>query len=145
MPSFHLPSDELNRIIQYWAYYSNDPNFPIREAKRIELSPAEISSAKVLFDKLQCLNCHTVNRAPTVEEMEGGSKGLAPDFIHAAKRLRHEWIVALLKDPGKMIPETRMPGFWPNGQSPFPDILEGSSEKQIDTVAKYILWLGQNR
>ncbi|MBI1861193.1 MAG: c-type cytochrome [Deltaproteobacteria bacterium] len=143
MPSFQMPNEEYNQIVSYWAHYSGDAEYPYRQPKAVELSPTEMEAAKTLFTKLQCLNCHTVNRNPTPEEMEGGSKGLAPDFIHASKRLRKEWVVALLQDPNKMIPGTRMPGFWPDGQSPVPDVLGGDSKRQIEAVAKYVLWLGQ--
>ena len=44
-----------------------------------------------------------------------------------------------------MVPGTRMPGFWPEGQSPAPDVLNGDSEKQINLIADYILYLGQAR
>ncbi len=147
MPTFQLPNEEINQIVNYWANYSGDPQFPYREGggDRVSLTPGEMDAAKTMLGKLQCLNCHTIGRNPTPEEMEGGSKGLAPDFMFASRRLRKEWIVELLKDPAKMIPGTRMPGFWPDGQSPLPGILGGDSNVQIDVLAKYLMWLGQSK
>jgi hypothetical protein len=75
--------------------------------------------------------------------MEGGSKGIAPNLQYAAKKVRKDWIVKLLKDPNKMIPGTRMPGFWPDGVSPAPEILKGNSDAQMSLIADYIIYLGQ--
>jgi hypothetical protein len=99
-----------------------------------------------LWNKLQCANCHTVGQYNlSAEELEGGSKGYAPDITRSYGRLNKDWIIALLKNPQKMVPGTRMPGFWPEGNSPAPEILGGDSEKQQDALADYVLWLGYQK
>lgn len=144
MPTFQMPNEELNKLVTYWAAHGQ-VEFPIVENRPVRFDPQQLQNAKALFTKLQCLNCHTAGEKLTAAEMEGGSRGLAPDLLHAHKRLRREWIVALLKDPQKMIPGTRMPGFWPEGNSPAPEILNGDSEAQINLLADYVLYLGQSR
>lgn len=145
MPTFQFSNDELNTITTGWAMQGK-VEFPYLPGTRVELTSSELAAATNMFNTLQCLNCHTVNRHPSVEEMEGGSKGLAPDLVHASARLHRKWIEQLLRDPGKMIPNTRMPGFWPaDGPSPVPKILGGDSKKQIELLAKYLHYLGQSR
>ncbi len=144
MPSYNLPTEEWNKLLSYWAAHGN-VEFPVSENAPVKLTAVEVETGKKLFNKLACASCHTVGEKPTMAEMEGGSKGLAPDLLHAAKRLRREWIVQLLKNPQKMVPGTRMPGYWPEMQTPAPEILGGDSEKQIQLLTDYILYLGQTR
>lgn len=144
MPSYNMPNEEWNKLLTYWAAHGN-VEFPKLVNAPVHLSATELETAKKLFNKLACASCHTVGEKPTMAEMEGGSKGLAPDLLHAAKRLRRDWIVQLLKDPQKMVPGTRMPGFWPEMQSPAPEILNGDSEKQIQLITDYVIYLGQSR
>jgi len=144
MPTFQFTNEELNTMVTGWAAQGK-VEFPILSDGRVEMTSSELATASKMFNTLQCQNCHTVNRRPTVEEMEGGSKGLAPDLSVANRRLHRKWIVQLLKDPQKMVPGTRMPGFWPENQSPLPEVLGGDSEAQVELLAKYILYLGQGK
>ncbi len=145
MPTFQFANQEVNKIITGWAA-NGKTEFPTTSDDVVVLTADEARDGQAMLNGLQCLNCHTAGRKPSVEEMEGGSKGLAPDFIHANRRLHQDWIVNLLKDPQKMIPGTRMPGFWPSdGPSPLPNILGGDSQKQMEVLAKYIRYLGQNK
>ena len=141
MPTFQMHNNEINAIVTGWGAKGN-VEMPTELEKAMTLTPQQEADGKNLFAKLQCLNCHTVGRHATPDEMDGGTKGLAPDLIYANKRLRYEWIVELLKDPQKMIPGTRMPGFWPDGQSSLPDVMGGDSEKQIRVLASYLISLG---
>jgi len=144
MPTFQMANEEVNTIVTGWAA-EGKVEFPFVSEETIAMTPQERKDGELLFSKLQCLNCHTVNRVPTATEMEGGSKGLAPDLGLAYKRLHKSWIMALLRDPQKMIPGARMPGFWPDGQSPLPEILGGNAEKQIELLARYLLSLGEGK
>ena len=90
------------------------------------------------------MNCHTAGEKLKASDLEG-SRGLAPDFLLAHSRLRKDWIVEWLKDPNKIMPGTRMPGFWPGGVSPVPEIMNGNSEAQINALADYLIYLGQNK
>ncbi len=145
MPTFQFSNDELNTLVTGWAAQGK-VEFPILSEQRVEFKGNELEVAQKIFTQLQCQNCHTVNRHPTPDEMEGGSKGLAPDLINANRRLHRDWIANLLKDPQKMVPGTRMPGFWPaDGASPLPDLMGGNSEAQIQLLSKYIQYLGQGK
>jgi cytochrome c5 len=78
-----------------------------------------------------CVNCHAWggNRV-------SGAEGL--DLLVAVKRLRPEWFHALLVDPQKLKPRTRMPSSWPNGVSAFPAIEKGDMHRQIDSIWAYL-------
>lgn len=145
MPSYNMPQDENNQITTHWARLGN-LDFPNAELKAPEISGQRLEAGKALWNKLQCANCHTVGQYNlSAEELEGGSKGYAPDITRSFGRLNKDWIIALLKNPQKMVPGTRMPGFWPEGNSPAPEILGGDSEKQQDALADYVLWLGYQK
>lgn len=140
MPTFQFSNGEVNRLVTGWAAQGN-AEFPVVQ-RTYTIQGERLAAAKALVQKLQCLNCHTMGEQLTAEAMEGGSKGLAPDFLLAGQRLHRDWIVELLKDPQKMIPGTRMPGFWPDGVSPAPELLDGNSQAQMEAVADYLISLG---
>lgn len=144
MPSYQFSNAELNTIVTGWAAKGH-VEFPYLSNDRVSLSPSEMRSAETMFNKLQCTNCHTVGRNPTPEEMESGSKGLAPNLAIAYQRLHRAWIEKMLAEPTKMVPGTGMPAFWPDNTSPFPDILEGNAKKQIELLSRYVYYLGQSR
>ncbi len=143
MPTFQMSSEEINKIV---TYFGNDAavEFPFSSPQRVSLTSQQMSTARTLFNRLQCANCHTVGEKLAPSQLEG-SKCLAPDLTLAAKRLRRAWIVKWLKDPQKLMPGTRMPGFWPDGNSPAPDILGGDSNAQIELLSDYLIYLGQGR
>jgi cytochrome c2 len=80
---------------------------------------------------LGCVKCHSYD----------GDRGQSLGVIAMTRfpaRLRHEWYLAYVADPQKFRPGTRMPSAWPNGQSFFPELLEGSASGQIDAVWRYL-------
>ena len=79
---------------------------------------------------LSCVACHNVNGSKAV-----GIPGI--DLVSVQKRINPGWFKDFLLDPTKVNPGTRMPAFWPGGQSVFPDILAGNSEKQIEAIWNY--------
>jgi hypothetical protein len=143
MPTFPFTWAERNALLDGWGNEADVP-YPLVENKRVAMSSTDLRNAQTLFTKLQCLNCHNLGEKLTADQLEGGSKGFAPNLRLAARRLRREWIVELLKNPNKMIPGTRMPGFWVDGAVPVPDVLGGDAEKQINVLTDYVLSLGQN-
>ena len=80
---------------------------------------------------LTCVSCHAWagQRVP-------GAEGL--DLLRATKRLRPEWFHALLVEPQKLRPRTRMPSSWPEGKSLFPKVQSGDVDKQIDAIWAYL-------
>ncbi|MCH8881124.1 MAG: hypothetical protein IID34_14740, partial [Planctomycetes bacterium] len=69
-----------------------------------------------LFGEMACLSCHVLgdpavlgsNRAPT-----------APNLALTHKRIRYEWFRQWMQAPGKIQPDTKMPQWFPGGQSGF--------------------------
>ena len=68
-----------------------------------------------------------------------GASFLAPDLTLARERLKPDWMVQWLKDPQVLQPGTMMPTFFPEGQTPFHDILDGDTMKQIQAIKDYLL------
>jgi hypothetical protein len=71
------------------------------------------------------------------------TQDLAPDLTKARGRLKPEWIVDWLRDPGKIQEGTRMPTFFPDGQTPLPEVLGGDAEKQMVAIRDYLLTIGK--
>ena len=62
----------------------------------------------------------------------------ALDLTLMSQRLQKEWFTSYLKDPQGLRPGTRMPSFWPEGQSVNQDIFEGDTNRQIDAIWAYL-------
>ncbi len=80
---------------------------------------------------LTCVACHTF----------GPYKSLgvpAMDLTLMTKRLKKDWFRRYLLEPSSLRPGTRMPAFWPNGESANKDILGGNTERQIGAVWAYL-------
>ena len=91
----------------------------------------EIGKKFVGVTGVACVICHGV----------AGQKGLGIEGIDlstAYARLNPGWFEKFLANPGAFNKDTRMPAFWPEGQSSFPDILEGSAERQIQSIWSYL-------
>jgi hypothetical protein len=54
------------------------------------------------------------------------------------ERLEENWFHHFLANPQRFSPLTIMPGFWPDGKSPLPDVLGGDSGKQRDVLWQYL-------
>ena len=60
------------------------------------------------------------------------------DLAVMKKRLQADWFRRYMVNPIALRPGTRMPSFWPDGNSTKPDILGGDSGKQIEAIWKYL-------
>jgi mono/diheme cytochrome c family protein len=80
---------------------------------------------------LTCVSCHAWGgyRAP-------GAEGL--DLLEAYKRLQPAWFHALLVEPQRLRPRTRMPSSWPDGKSFYPNVQGGDMHRQIDAIWAYL-------
>jgi mono/diheme cytochrome c family protein len=95
----------------------------------------DISSAKVKAvgrhlvgsQALGCIKCHTF-----AGHKAEGVQGI--DMTLMTRRLRRDWFHHYLVNPQKYRPGTRMPSAWPDGVSVLPDVLGGSTPKQIEAV-----------
>ena len=81
-------------------------------------------------DGLACLTCHTFKGTQV------GAMG-AVDLSLMAQRLTRDWFHHYLASPHSFSPQTLMPSFWPGGESPLPEILEGDSAKQMEALWLY--------
>jgi cytochrome c553 len=79
---------------------------------------------------LSCITCHSFKGTQV------GAMG-ALDLTLMAQRVTREWFHHYLADPIRFSPETLMPGFWPGGESPLPEMLDGDSTKQIEALWLY--------
>ncbi|GMV92404.1 MAG: hypothetical protein AMXMBFR82_21820 [Candidatus Hydrogenedentota bacterium] len=89
-------------------------------------------------DGLSCISCHNLR----------GRKSLgipAVDLETSPRRLRPEWFKAYLLDPAAFRPGTRMPAFFPEGTSTFPDLFKGNANQQIEALWIYLRELEQTR
>ncbi len=78
-----------------------------------------------------CITCHNI----------AGQEALAipgVDIASAYDRLNREWFEQFMLDPGRFIPRTRMPQFWPGGFSLFQDVHGGDATRQIQSVWAYL-------
>ena len=68
---------------------------------------------------------------------------MAPDLKLAQKRLKPEWIVDWLKDPQAIQPGTMMPGYFPDGESPLPDLENGNVKLQMEAIRDHLFNLNK--
>jgi mono/diheme cytochrome c family protein len=80
---------------------------------------------------LGCIKCHTF-----AGHKAEGVQGI--DMLLMPKRLQHDWFYRYLLDPQKLRPGTRMPTAWTNGMTVLPDVLGGSTPKQIESIWVYL-------
>jgi len=78
-----------------------------------------------------CIKCHTF-----ADKQATGIQALSMTTMH--KRLRPEWFHAYLINPQAYRPGTRMPAAWPNGESQLPNVLDGDTAKQIQSIWAYL-------
>jgi mono/diheme cytochrome c family protein len=139
MPTFHFSDEEIDKLTKYFLGLGNQ-ELDMRDYKSFQPEPTLLSTGKSLFSDLQCMKCHPTG---AVGASPGGGQDLAPNLTRARDRLKPEWIVDWLADPNKIQEGTRMPTFWPDGQSPMPDVLGGDARKQMTSIRDYVMSMGQ--
>jgi mono/diheme cytochrome c family protein len=139
MPTFHFSDEEIDKLTKYFLGLGNQ-ELDMRDYKSFQPEPTLLPTGKSLFTDLQCMKCHPTG---AVGASPGGGQDLAPNLTRARDRLKPEWIVDWLADPNKIQEGTRMPTFWPDGQSPMPDVLGGDARKQMTSIRDYVMSMGQ--
>jgi cytochrome c2 len=141
MPTFNLTDVEINTLMKYFLGLS-DQELQIRDYEAYRPDPELLPVGEEVFNLFQCANCHP---SGDVTPGEGGvtTADLAPKLELARGRLKPEWIVEWLADPGKLQPGTRMPSYFPDGESPLPDVLDGDAKKQMMAIRDYVISLGR--
>ncbi|MGQ9648533.1 MAG: c-type cytochrome [Phycisphaerae bacterium] len=74
----------------------------------------QIADGRTLFQELQCLQCHVFGN-PAVPG--ANAHPTAPDLQRAHGRLRRPWVSMWLRNPRRIQPGTRMPGFFGEGET----------------------------
>lgn len=136
MPTFQLTDDEITALVKYFLGLSNQ-EFKVRSYD-VPLEDKYVKAGEVLFDRLQCLKCHTVGSGLSASM-------LAPNLDLAPRRLKPEWVIDWLRDPQSIQPGTNMPTFFYEGTSPVPDVLEGKADDQIRALRDYLWAFGHRR
>ncbi len=78
-----------------------------------------------------CVQCHPFKGEPLP-----GTVGI--DLEGVTQRVHPNWLHDFLKDPGSLKARTRMPTFFPNGQSQNREVLNGDVELQISAMHAYL-------
>jgi hypothetical protein len=80
---------------------------------------------------MSCVKCHTWGnvRATGIQ---------AIGLTNMTRRLDRDWFRQYLLNPQIYRPGTRMPAAWPNGQTPFTQLLDGDSLQQIHAVWTFL-------
>ena len=80
---------------------------------------------------LGCIACHAFNGQKAGEIS-------ALDIAFSTQRLKRNWFDLYMRQPSRFHPTVIMPGFWPDGKSVRPQILEGDTAQQIEAIWNYL-------
>jgi mono/diheme cytochrome c family protein len=133
MPTFGLTDAETEAIVRYFANLAGE-EVSYQGYTAPATTPEKLETGKMLFEKFQCAKCHQVS--PETAAM--GASFLAPELALTKHRLKPEWVSEWLRDPQALQEGTMMPGFFPDGQSPMPDVLGGDANRQIEAIRDYL-------
>ena len=136
MPTFGFDNDHLTSVVKYFAALDDAP-YPFHTAGDDAVSAEMLKDGKKVFEDFKCMSCHTVGAPPPGV----AAADLAPNLLMASVRLRHDWIQKWLRDPQKLLPGTRMPGFFYSDDQPlYPD-----ADRKMQAVKEYLLTLSAGR
>jgi len=137
MPTFGFTDEQATSFVRYFEELS-DQKLTYKAKEIPHPTQEQWETGKHLFDALKCIQCHRGELAPGMSASD-----LAPDLALAQDRLKPRWIIKWLVDPDKLMPGTKMPGFFPDLQSPLPNILDGDAKAQIKALRDYIIHFNQ--
>lgn len=87
---------------------------------------------ELLGDKgANCIACHTFNG-------KAAQLNQGIDLLTSYQRLQPAWFNAYLRNPGAFRARTVMPTAWPNGRAVFTTILDGDTDRQIESIWYYL-------
>ena len=128
MPRFGSPNvEELIPLLK--EVDQREPREISRLPKKSEAM--KLGHALVGEKNLACNSCHTFfgEKSTTLNAL---------DLTLMWERLEEDWFHRYLRNPHEFNAATIMPGFWPNGKSVRPEILEGDADLQIDAIWQYL-------
>jgi mono/diheme cytochrome c family protein len=132
MPIFDFSDEEADALVKYFSNLDDQKISFARE--KVEATKQELSIGRDLFTQLKCIQCHQPGEAQALS-----ASFLAPNLVITKDRLKPAWVIEWLKDPQELQAGTMMPGFFPDGETPIPDKLDGDASKQIKAIRDY-LW-----
>ncbi len=141
MPTFQFSDDEISKLTKYFLGLSHQ-ELELRDYKSYRPDPVLLPVGREIFTDFQCAKCHPSNTS-VAKSGEVSTADLAPNLTKARDRLKPEWIVEWLADPGKIQEGTRMPTYFPDGQSPLPDVLNGDARKQMQAIRDHLISIGE--
>lgn len=134
MPTFGFDDREATDVVKFFASLDG-ATYPFHSTSAAPANPEILRQGQATFEQFKCISCHTVGAIPPGVSVAD----LAPDLSMARQRLRHDWIEKWLRDPQKLMPGTRMPGFFYSDDQPlYPD-----ADVRMKAVSEYLLTLGQ--
>jgi mono/diheme cytochrome c family protein len=141
MPTFGFAESEINALMKYFLGLSGQ-DLQLKDYAAFRPDPLLVSEGRTIFNDFQCAKCHPTGRV-SFGTGEVSTQDLAPDLTLARGRLKPEWIIDWLADPGKIQEGTRMPTFFPDGQTPLPEVLDGDARKQMMAIRDYLMTIGK--
>jgi cytochrome c2 len=133
MPTFGFSQVEAGRVTAYFSAVDG-VDYPFIDTSIATTNPL-LATGRELFDEMRCALCHpTSDVLPPDRE----AADLAPNLNLAWERLRPEWVLDWILDPQALMPGTRMPEFFRNGQTDFPEYLDGNVAAQIQAIRDHI-------
>lgn len=124
MPDFGLSRPHAAQLAAHLS--AGSPTSPYADLDRRELSTEERALGASLIKMLRCKQCHGKSARPGLKTGD-----YAPDLALVRSRLLPSWVVRFVTEPQAVIANTRMPSFFPDGQTPLPDVLGGDAARQI--------------
>src|SRR5258708_4097903 len=103
MPTFNFSPNELRLLVRFFMAVSSQ-NDPYIKEPMDPMTETEKSIARNMFvSGTPCLKCH-ITGEPTHD-----ATALAPNFLLASQRLKHDWTFRCLLDPAQIAPGTAVP------------------------------------
>ena len=136
MPRFGLTREQASTLVHWFAAEAGK-QAPFRQLSTGAITPQRAEMGARFFTELKCVTCHMLKTGKEVKTAD-----LAPDLALARERLDPDWVRRFIVDPNKLLPGTRMPQFFPHGQSPAPELLGGDAKAQIDLLVDHLMHLG---
>lgn len=140
MPTFGFRDEDATALVKYFSA-RDGAAWPYITVALPTLTAERDADAHKLFTELKCLSCHTTGAPPPGVSLAD----LAPDLSLASKRLRPDWIPLWLADPQKQMEGTRMPGFFPEGQTPLPQLFGGDVKEQMKALQDVVIGFGATK
>jgi len=136
MPRFRLTPDDADGLCEMFARREHR-RVPMRPLAMRAITPARAKLGTPFFEQLKCVQCHMLNRQQGLQTAQ-----LSADLGLSRVRLDPDWVRRFLVDPGKVLPGTKMPQFFPDGRTPNPTLLDGNAQAQIELLVETLFNLG---